>query len=128
MKKLLASILSICVCTISIYAQTVNKIPLNELKSEFVTVTHKESSSLFLGRVVIEFGNGAYVSNLKRKREDEADFRDANGNPLEIDSAIYAVNLFVENGYEMIDFRSTAYSDVGLVTTYLLAKKAVSGK
>jgi len=128
MKRLIIIASSIFVFTLSMQSQTINNIPLNQLESEFVTVTHKESATFLLGRVVMEFGNGMYVTNIRRKRDDEAELRGANGELLEVHSAIHAVNLFVDNGYELIEFKSTPFGDAGLVTTYLLGKKALTTK
>ena len=136
MKKVFLIIASVCFMSIYISAQTVNGISIDKLDSEFVTVTkHIEASGAITigaltinspvhGRVLVEFGNGDYSTNLKRKRNDEAELKDSSGNIFNFNSATEAITFLDNNGYDLIDFNITPFGESSLMTTYMMARRA----
>ena len=99
MKKLISlSVLTLLV-SVSIFSQTLDGIPFDKLNSEYISMTKHVSASGAIqiggftsgaqsqGSLTVEFGNGTYLTNLRKRRSEEAELRDSKGDILRLHSA-----------------------------------------
>jgi len=138
MKKVLSIFALICLCTTTTLTQTVNGVPIAKMDSEFIIITKRVtsptggtitlgSSQLNVGlpshgRLIVEFGNGVYATNLKRRRPDEAEIRDENGDVIILNSAAHALSFIEGNGFRLIDTNITPFGAESLMFTYMMAR------
>jgi hypothetical protein len=135
MKNIFACLSLILFLYLPLFSQTVDSVPIDKLDSEFIIITKRFSDSGAItigsntngsweqGRLLIELGNGAYVTNLKKPRTDEAEIKNAEGRPLKFKNAAQAVSFFETNGYDLIDYNVTPFGESSIMSTYMLAKK-----
>ena len=117
------------------FSQSVNGVPLDKLDSEFVIITKHLSNSEGItigqitlgfaaaGNLLVEFGNGDYATNFKRKKDSEAELRDANGEIFSFNNAAQAISFFDQNGYDLIDYNITPFGIESLMNTYMMARR-----
>jgi hypothetical protein len=89
------------------FSQTVNGIPVKELKVKYIRVIENEILSRKIN-IQIDYGQVAKLKNLK--------VLDENGNPLQFNSMIDALNYMDEIGYEVVNSNDKTSS-------FLLRKK-----
>ncbi len=135
MKKIIATLVLAFAITLTIFSQSVNGVPLDKLDSEFVIITKHVSNSegivigqitlgsVAAGTLLVEFGNGDYVTNLRRKKDKEAELRDANGEEFSFKNAAQAISFFDRNGYDLIDYNITPFGVDSLMNTYMMARR-----
>lgn len=117
--KLLLLCLVIGVLSVSsMFSQTVNDIPLKDIKVEFVQIIGTSKSLSNKVSVAIDFGQENKYFSFK----DVSTIKDKNGKKIKFYSMIDALNFMSENGYEFVD--SNAFRvDKENVFQYLLRRK-----
>ena len=103
MKKLLL-LTSLFVCAISLKAQTVNDVPLKDIDVEYVQIIGSPRPFSFGFMVQIDFGQKTKPFSVGKQTV----LKDEEGNTVEFNSMIDALNFMSKNGFEFI----TAYSSV----------------
>ncbi len=118
MKKLL---ILIALLSSKSFAQTVNDIPLKDIKSEYVQIV---GTGKFLSeKITIELDFGQKSSAWTKK---DTQLLDAEGKKVELNSMIDALNFMVANGYEFVQAYVITIPTLGgnqNVYHYLLRKK-----
>jgi hypothetical protein len=118
MKK--ASLLTIFVMTFgisTIYAQTVNDIPIKEIDVEFVQIVG--TSKLFSNKLTIEIDFGQENKFWSQK---DTQVKDADGKKMVFNSMIDALNFMSKIGYNFINAHAITIGNQN-VYHYLLQKK-----
>ena len=75
------------------------------------------------GSLTVEFGNGTYLTNLRKRRSEEAELRDSKGDILRLHSAAQMLTFLSNNGYDLIDYNVAPFGEASLMYSYLLARK-----
>jgi hypothetical protein len=75
------------------FSQTVNGIPLKELKVKYIRVTENEILSRKIN-IDIDYGQLSKIKNMR--------VLDENGSPMQFNSMIEALNYMDEIGYELV--------------------------
>ena len=118
MKKIL--LLTICLYTSTMFAQTVNDIPIKEIDVQYMQIVGTSKLMSTKLNIKIDFGQETKFWSGGR----EAFIKDENGKILNFNSMIDALNFMAKNGYKF----KTAYAfAVGNqnVYHYLLEKSVV---
>ena len=102
------------------YCQTVNTVPLKEIKNEYVQITGRHA---FAKRFTIELDFGQDIKLLK---SGNSEVKDENGKSVELSSMIDALNFMSKNGYEFVQAYTSTLD--GLSFHYLMRKKQNTSK
>ncbi|MHA3788339.1 hypothetical protein ACX0HA_09035 [Flavobacterium hauense] len=116
MKKLL--IAALLLCAPIAYCQTVNDVPIKDIKVEYVQIVG--TSKMMSTKLNIQLDFGQKTGFFSGGKEQLV--KDASGNKLEFNSMIDALNFMGENGYEFISAYAAEFSGQN-VYHYLLRKK-----
>ncbi|MCL6260642.1 hypothetical protein M3O96_16175 [Aquiflexum sp. TKW24L] len=105
MKKLISLIIGMIILGLShSFSQTVNDIPINEIDVEYIQIVGTGNFRSGKVKVRLDFGNeNKYLSSKETRIKDE------NGELLEFNSMVDALNFFGKNGYEFIEAYSLSF-------------------
>ncbi|SDX26741.1 hypothetical protein [Aequorivita viscosa] len=117
MKKIIALIAFIFVANIA-FSQTVNDVPLSDIPATYVQIVG--SGKMFSSKLNIQMDFGQKDSMWSSK---EHDLKDKDGNKLEFNSMIDALNFMEENGYEFETAYTLTNSKGNSIYHFLLKKK-----
>ncbi len=116
-KRFLLFVLSVVTIS-SMFSQTVNDIPLEDIKVEFVQIVGVSKSLSNKVSISIDFGQQNKYFSFK----DVAKIKDKKGKKMKFYSMIDALNFMSENGYEFVD-SSVLRLDKENVFQFLLRRK-----
>lgn len=111
------SLLAVCMLTANtVFSQTVNDVPLKDIDVDYVQIVG--AGKMFSTKLNIQLDFGQKDSMWSSK---EHNLKDKDGNKLEFNSMIDALNFMSENGYQF----ETAYTVTmdGRSTYHFLLKK-----
>lgn len=101
------------------YSQTVNNIPIKDIDVEYIEIVGKSAKAFSRKlKVNLDFGqeNRAFT-------QVDSQIKDENGNAIEFNSMVDALNFMNQNGFEFVQVYSTDDSE-----NYLMRKKKANGK
>ena len=101
MKKLFLFTTILLFAFVNLKSQTINNLPLKDLDVEYLQIVG--ASKMFSTKVTIQIDLGQRTKFFSSK--DEMQLKDENGEKLEFNSMIDALNFMSANGYEFV----TAY-------------------
>lgn|SRR5690554_1801351 len=115
-KKLIISSI-LLMFSLSLFAQTVNDIPISEIDVEYIQIVG--TSKVFSNKVAIgiDFGQNTKFFNPKKQTL----IKNSEGKPLEFNSMIDALNFMSSNGYEFTQAYAFAVGNQN-VYHYLMRK------
>jgi hypothetical protein len=120
MKKLIS--LTFCLAFFGLansFSQTINDIPIKEIDIEYIQIVGSGNFRVGKVGVRIDFGNeNKYLSTKEIRIKDE------NGDLLEFNSMIDALNFLSKNGYEFIDSYTIPH-DYNDTCYYILKKRDI---
>lgn len=116
-KSFLLFVLSVVTIS-SMLSQTVNDVPLSDIKVEFVQILGISKSLSNKVTITIDFGQQNKYFSFK----DVAIIKDKKGKKIKFYSMIDALNFMSENGYEFVDSNMLRI-DKENVFQYLLKRK-----
>lgn len=117
-KKLFLITVLIClIANISVLAQTVNNVPINEIKVEYVQIVGTANLMGTKVKIDIDFGQ---LNNVWTTKDSE--IRDKNGNKMKFNSMIDALNFMSKAGYDFVSANAITVGNSN-VYHYLLRKK-----
>ena len=105
-----------CFAIQGLYAQTVNNIPLKELNVEYIEIVGVQK--LVENAITIEVDYGQRTNGWGKNKR----VKDEDGNKMEFNSMIDALNFLTKQGYEFVQAYAYARSQEN-VTRYLLRRK-----
>jgi hypothetical protein len=101
------------------FSQTINDIPIKEIDIEYIQIVGSGNFRVGKIGVRIDFGNeNKYLSTKEIRIKDE------NGDLLEFNSMIDALNFLSKNGYEFIDSYTIPH-DYNDTCYYILKKRDI---
>lgn len=117
-RKTVVVLIAFVFISMSVRGQTVNDVPIKDLKSEYVEIVGT-SIGLFNTKVNILINFGQQVKVFGRK---QLIIKDANGEDMEFNSMIDALNFMSQNGYTFVQAYGFATANNEYVYHYLLRK------
>lgn len=95
-----ASIITLLLLFIGYFmtAQTINDVPFSEIDAEFIQIVGTKKLLSAKVKIDIDFGQLNRLLNL-----NDTKMKDADGNQVEFNSIIDALNFMSANGYEYLD-------------------------
>jgi hypothetical protein len=117
-KKITLFLFVLCLFS-NLSAQTVNDIPLKDIDVEYIQVIGTSKLLSTKAVVQIDFGQSTKLFN----RATDTRIRDENGNFVEFNSVIDALNFMSANGYDFVDAYSTVINQQNTIYHYLLRKQ-----
>lgn len=118
MKKITLFLFVLCLFS-NLSAQTVNDIPLKDIDVEYIQVIGTSKLLSTKTVVQIDFGQSTKLFN----RATDTRIRDENGNFVEFNSVIDALNFMSANGHDFVDAYSTVINQQNTIYHYLLRKQ-----
>jgi hypothetical protein len=100
----------LCVCALFLMskvlnflaAQTVNGIPLKELKAEYIELRAIVNQAGKGQCLAVDYGQGRQSQQTKNTDENDGRIRDDKKNIISAGSVAFHLNLLYENGYEFV--------------------------
>src|SRR5688572_33373330 len=109
--KILMSILSLMIISVSGFSQTINGAPLKELDAEHILIVGTTKILSNKVTIAIDFGQENKFFNAK----DDGRITDETGKPLVLNSMVDALNFLSKYGYEFVDAYSATIPNSGNV-------------
>lgn len=103
------------------FAQTIDDLPLKDLKAEYMTITG--FTRIQLTKIVIDFDYGQKSRAIDSK---QAVVRDENEKKVKFESMVDALNFMSKNGYDFVQAYAFPLGEQG-VMHYLLRKRQPVG-
>jgi len=117
MKKLMRILFALCI-TVTAGAQTINDIPIDSIKGEYLEIVGT-AKLLSLHKVTIQIDYGQ-----ERKFIDDIRLKDAEGKPIVLNGMIDALNFLAEYGWEYCDAYAVTISNSNVYHYVLKRKKS----
>ena len=103
------------------FAQTIDDIPLKDLKADYITIT--AFTRIQLTKIVIDFDYGQKNRAIDSK---QAVVRDENEKKVKFESMVEALNFMTRNGYDFVQAYSLQIGEQPVIH-YLLRKRQPVG-
>jgi len=110
MKKFFLPVCLIMFISVSAFSQTINNIPLKELKAEYIRVSEDAIVMSRKINIYLDYGQPFKIKNLRVMDED--------GSPMQFNSMIHVLNYMSTLGYKLVQGGDST-------TSFLLRKMPV---